>query len=153
MTIQGVTTYLWFDDKALEAAEFYTSLFPNSKMKNISYYQAGAPKPEGSVLTVDFEIFGKEFTALNGGPQFPHSEAVSFQIACDTQEEIDYYWDQFGREGQPGKCGWMIDKYGVSWQIVPSILGSLMNDPEKAPKVMYAFMQMSKFDIEKLINA
>ena len=104
-------------------------------------------------MAVVFEINQSKFMALNGGPEYKFSAANSYIITCDTQEEIDYYWDQFGREGQPGKCGWMIDKYGVSWQIVPSILGSLMNDPEKAPKVMYAFMQMSKFDIEKLINA
>jgi predicted 3-demethylubiquinone-9 3-methyltransferase (glyoxalase superfamily) len=104
-------------------------------------------------MAVVFEINQSKFMALNGGPEYKFSAANSYIITCDTQEEIDYYWDQFGLEGQPGKCGWMIDKYGVSWQIVPSILGSLMNDPEKAPKVMYAFMQMSKFDIEKLINA
>ena len=132
---------LWFDGQAKAAAEFYCSVFKDSKILSVN------------PMAVVFEINQSKFMALNGGPEYKFSAANSYIITCDTQEEIDYYWDQFGREGQPGKCGWMIDKYGVSWQIVPSILGSLMNDTEKAPKVMYAFMQMSKFDIEKLINA
>jgi len=132
---------LWFDGQAKAAAEFYCSVFKDSKILSVN------------PMAVVFEINQSKFMALNGGPEYKFSAANSYIITCDNQEEIDYYWDQFGREGQPGKCGWMIDKYGVSWQIVPSILGSLMNDPEKAPKVMYAFMQMSKFDIEKLINA
>jgi predicted 3-demethylubiquinone-9 3-methyltransferase (glyoxalase superfamily) len=132
---------LWFDGQAKAAAEFYCSVFKDSKILSVN------------PMAVVFEINQSKFMALNGGPEYKFSAANSYIITCDTQEEIDYYWDQFGREGQPGKCGWMIDKYGVSWQIFPSILGSLMNDPEKAPKVMYAFMQMSKFDIEKLINA
>jgi predicted 3-demethylubiquinone-9 3-methyltransferase (glyoxalase superfamily) len=132
---------LWFDGQAKAAAEFYCSVFKDSKILSVN------------PMAVVFEINQSKFMALNGGPEYKFSAANSYIITCVTQEEIDYYWDQFGREGQPGKCGWMIDKYGVSWQIVPSILGSLMNDPEKAPKVMYAFMQMSKFDIEKLINA
>ena len=132
---------LWFDGQAKAAAEFYCSVFKDSKILSVN------------PMAVVFEINQSKFMALNGGPEYKFSAANSYIITCDTQEEIDYYWDQFGREGQPGKCGWIIDKYGVSWQIVPSILGSLMNDPEKAPKVMYAFMQMSKFDIEKLINA
>ena len=132
---------LWFDGQAKASAEFYCSVFKDSKILSVN------------PMAVVFEINQSKFMALNGGPEYKFSAANSYIITCDTQEEIDYYWDQFGREGQPGKCGWMIDKYGVSWQIVPSILGSLMNDPEKAPKVMYAFMQMSKFDIEKLINA
>jgi predicted 3-demethylubiquinone-9 3-methyltransferase (glyoxalase superfamily) len=132
---------LWFDGQAKAAAEFYCSVFKDSKILSVN------------PMAVVFEINQSKFMALNGGPEYKFSAANSYIITCDTQEEIDYYWDQFGREGQPGKCGWMIDKYGFSWQIVPSILGSLMNDPEKAPKVMYAFMQMSKFDIEKLINA
>ena len=132
---------LWFDGQAKAAAEFYCSVFKDSKILSVN------------PMAVVFEINQSKFMALNGGPEYKFSAANSYIITCDTQEEIDYYWDQFGREGQPGKCGWMIDKYGVSWQIVPSILGSLMNDLEKAPKVMYAFMQMSKFEIEKLINA
>jgi predicted 3-demethylubiquinone-9 3-methyltransferase (glyoxalase superfamily) len=132
---------LWFDGQAKAAAEFYCSVFKDSKILSVN------------PMAVVFEINQSKFMALNGGPEYKFSAANSYIITCDTQEEIDYYWDQFCREGQPGKCGWMIDKYGVSWQIVPSILGSLMNDPEKAPKVMYAFMQMSKFDIEKLIKA
>jgi predicted 3-demethylubiquinone-9 3-methyltransferase (glyoxalase superfamily) len=132
---------LWFDGQAKEAAEFYCSIFKDSKIIS------------ANPMSVIFEINETKFMALNGGPEYKFSLANSYVITCNTQEEIDYYWDAFSKEGKPGKCGWMIDKYGVSWQIVPSILGSLMNDPEKAPKVMYAFMQMSKFDIEKLINA
>jgi predicted 3-demethylubiquinone-9 3-methyltransferase (glyoxalase superfamily) len=153
MTIQGVTTYLWFDNEALEAAEFYTSLFPNSKMKNISYYQAGAPKPEGSVLTVDFEIFGREFSALNGGPQFPHSEAVSFQVACDTQEEIDRIWNTLvSNGGAESQCGWCKDRFGVNWQVIATQLGELLgsSDPEKSKKAWEAMMQMTKIVIADL---
>ena len=153
MTIQGVTTYLLFDDEALEAAEFYTSLFPNGKINNISYYQGGAPKPEGSVLVVEFEIFGRQFGALNGGPQFPHSEAVSFQVACDTQEEIDHLWNALiANGGAESQCGWCKDRFGVSWQIVATQLGELLgsDDPVKSKKAWEAMMQMTKIVIADL---
>jgi predicted 3-demethylubiquinone-9 3-methyltransferase (glyoxalase superfamily) len=153
MTIHGVTTCLWFDNEALEAAEFYTSLFPNSKMKSISYYQAGAPKPEGSVLTVDFEIFGREFSALNGGPQFQHSEAVSFQIACETQEEIDRIWEALTSDGGvESQCGWCKDRFGVSWQVTPTQLGEFLgnSDPAKSKKAWEAMMTMRKIIIADL---
>jgi predicted 3-demethylubiquinone-9 3-methyltransferase (glyoxalase superfamily) len=132
---------LWFDGKAKEAADFYCSIFKDSKILS------------ANPMAVIFELNETKFMALNGGPEYQFSIANSYVITCDSQEEIDYYWDHFAKEGKPGKCGWMVDKYGVSWKIVPAILGALMNDPEKAPRVMYAFMQMSKFEIDKLINA
>ena len=132
---------LWFDAKAKEAAIHYCSIFKNSKIVS------------ENPMVVIFELNNTKFMALNGGPQNQFSPANSYVITCDTQEEIDHYWATLGEGGTYNKCGWLEDKFGVSWQIVPSILGKLMNDPEKAPKVMYAFMQMTKFDIEKLINA
>ena len=129
---------LWFDGQAKEAAEFYCSVFENSKIT------ADTP------LVVTFELDGKKFMGLNGGPNFKFNEAVSFVVNCDTQEEIDHYWFKLSEDGEEGMCGWLKDKYGVSWQIVPSVLGELMKDPEKAPGVMDAFMKMKKFDIEKL---
>jgi predicted 3-demethylubiquinone-9 3-methyltransferase (glyoxalase superfamily) len=132
---------LWFDGKAHEAAEYYCSVFPNSKILSLN------------PMVAIFELNGTKFMGLNGGPEFKFTEAVSFVVNCETQEEIDMYWDKLTQGGQEGKCGWLVDKFGVSWQIVPSILGKLMNDPEKAPRAMYAFMQMKKFDIEKLLNA
>lgn len=132
---------LWFNGKAKEAAKFYCSVFADSKILS------------ENPLVVVFELNGTKFMALNGGPEYHFSPANSYVITCDTQEEIDHYWEQLGAGGTPGKCGWLTDKYGVSWQVVPSILGSLMNDPEKAPRAMYAFMQMTKFDIEQLKKA
>lgn len=132
---------LWFDGRSKEAADFYCTVFPNSKILS------------SNPMVVIFELNGTKFMALNGGPEYKFSEAVSFVVTCDTQDEIDHYWDKLTEGGQESKCGWLKDKFGVSWQIVPSILGKLMNDPEKAPKVMYAFMQMKKFDIEKLMSA
>jgi predicted 3-demethylubiquinone-9 3-methyltransferase (glyoxalase superfamily) len=132
---------LWFDGKAKEAAAFYCSVFKNSKVLS------------ENPMVVVFELNDTKFMALNGGPEYAFSPANSYVITCDTQEEIDHYWEKLSEGGKPGKCGWLTDKYGVSWQVVPKILGQLMNDPEKAPKAMYAFMQMTKFDIEKLINS
>jgi predicted 3-demethylubiquinone-9 3-methyltransferase (glyoxalase superfamily) len=132
---------LWFDGQALPAAEFYCSIYPNSKVLS------------ANPMAVVFELNGAKFMALNGGPEFHFSEATSFVITCETQEEIDHYWDKLTEGGSEGKCGWLKDKFGVSWQVVPSILGKLMSDPEKAPKAMYAFMQMKKFDIAKLLEA
>lgn len=129
---------LWFDGQAKEAAEFYCSVFENSKIT------ADTP------LVVTFELDGKKFMGLNGGPNFKFNEAVSFVVNCDTQEEIDHYWFKLSEGGEEGMCGWLKDKFGLSWQIVPSVLGELMKDPEKAPGVMDAFMKMKKFDIEKL---
>jgi predicted 3-demethylubiquinone-9 3-methyltransferase (glyoxalase superfamily) len=132
---------LWFDGNAKEAAAFYCSVFKNSKVLS------------ENPMVVVFELNDTKFMALNGGPEYAFSPANSYVITCDTQEEIDHYWEKLSEGGKPGKCGWLTDKYGVSWQVVPKILGQLMNDPEKAPKAMYAFMQMTKFDIEKLINS
>jgi predicted 3-demethylubiquinone-9 3-methyltransferase (glyoxalase superfamily) len=132
---------LWFDGKAKAAADYYCTVFPNSKIIS------------SNPMAVIFELNGTKFMGLNGGPEFNFSEAVSFVVNCETQDEIDMYWSKLTDGGKEGKCGWLKDKYGVSWQIVPSILGKLMSDPEKAPKVMYAFMQMKKFDIEKLLQA
>jgi predicted 3-demethylubiquinone-9 3-methyltransferase (glyoxalase superfamily) len=132
---------LWFDGNAKEAAAFYCSVFKNSKVLS------------ENPMVVVFELNDTKFMALNGGPEYAFSPANSYVITCNTQEEIDHYWEKLSEGGKPGKCGWLTDKYGVSWQVVPKILGQLMNDPEKAPKAMYAFMQMTKFDIEKLINS
>lgn len=132
---------LWFDGQAKAAAEHYCSIFKNSKIVS------------ENPMAVIFELNETKFMALNGGPEYKFSPANSYVITCDTQAEIDHYWEKLGAGGKHNKCGWLDDKYGVSWQVVPSILGALMNDPEKAPKVMYAFMQMTKFDIEKLLNA
>jgi predicted 3-demethylubiquinone-9 3-methyltransferase (glyoxalase superfamily) len=148
---------LWFDNQAEEAANFYTSIFKNSKIGNISRYGKEGfeihGQKEGTALTVAFQINGQSFTALNGGPVFKFNEAISFQVFCETQEEIDYYWNNFTEGGEDGQCGWLKDRFGVSWQIVPSILPELMSDPARAGKVMNAFLQMKKFDIEKLKQA
>ncbi len=152
-----ITPCLWFDTQAEEAANFYTSIFKNSKIEDISRYGKEGfethDMKEGTVLTVAFQINGQPFTALNGGPIFKFTEAISFQVFCDTQEEIDNYWDKLTDEGEESQCGWLKDKFGVSWQIVPTILPELMSDPAKTGRVVNAFMQMRKFDIEKLINA
>lgn len=137
---QEIYPCLWFDGKAKEAANFYCSVFKNSKIIN------------ETPMVVIFELNGKKFRGLDGGPEFEFNESISFVISCDTQEEIDYYWNALTAGGKEGKCGWLKDKYGISWQVVPAILAKLMSDPEKAPKAMYAFMQMKKFDIEKLVN-
>lgn len=148
---------LWFDNQAEEVARYYVSIFNDSRIKRISYYgKAGFEihgQKEGTVLTVDFEINGNPFTALNGGPVFRFNEAVSFQVFCDTQQEIDDYWGKLTGEGEEGQCGWLKDKYGVSWQIVPSVLPQLISDPEKSEKAMKALLQMKKFDIETLMTA
>ncbi|WP_298411421.1 VOC family protein [Hydrotalea sp.] len=132
---------LWFDGKAKTAATFYCSVFRQSKIIS------------ENPMVVIFELNGTKFMALNGGPEYRFSPANSYVVTCDTQEEIDYYWEKLGVGGNYSKCGWLTDQFGVSWQIVPSILGELMNNPEKAPRVMYAFMQMTKFDIEQLLKA
>jgi predicted 3-demethylubiquinone-9 3-methyltransferase (glyoxalase superfamily) len=149
-----ITPCLWFDNQALDAANFYTSVFKNSSIDKISYYTKEGKEihgqEEGTVLTVAFHINGQPFTALNGGPIFKFSEAVSFQVFCETQEEIDSYWDSLTEGGEEGQCGWCKDKFGLSWQIVPTILPQLITDPERAGRVTRAFMQMKKFDIETL---
>ena len=153
MTALGLTTYLWFDNQALEAARFYVDLFPRSRLGNIDYYQADAQQPEGSVLTVDFEIFGQPFAALNGGPQFPHSEAVSFQISCESQDDVDYYWNALtSNGGTESQCGWCKDRWGVSWQIVPTALSRALKglDGYDGAYAFEAMMRMSKIVIADL---
>jgi predicted 3-demethylubiquinone-9 3-methyltransferase (glyoxalase superfamily) len=161
MPIAGpkITACLWFDTQAEEAANFYLSVFKNSRIGKISRYgKAGQDvhgKKEGTVMTVEFELDGRPFVALNGGPQFKFTQAVSFQIFCDTQAEIDTYWDALTQGGQEGPCGWLKDKYGLSWQVVASVIPKMMTDPDpkKSERVMTAFMKMKKFDLEKLMRA
>jgi len=155
--MQKITSFLWFDNQAEEAAKYYTSVFKNSKIENISYYGKEGfdihGQKEGTVLTVDFKINGQPFTALNGGPLFKLNESISFQVFCETQEEIDEYWQKFTEEGEESECGWLKDKFGVSWQITPSILPKLLNDQAKSERVMKALLQMKKLDLEKLKGA
>jgi predicted 3-demethylubiquinone-9 3-methyltransferase (glyoxalase superfamily) len=157
METKQITPCLWFDWQAEDAAKFYTSIFKNSKIEQVSRYGKEGfevhGQKEGTVLTVAFQINGQSFTALNGGPIFKFNEAVSFQVFCDTQEEIDYYWDSLTKGGEESQCGWLKDQFGVSWQIVPTILPQLMSDPSRANNVMAAFLKMKKFDIEKLKQA
>ncbi len=152
-----ITPCLWFDSGAEAAATFYVSVFKNSKIEQISRYGKEGfefhGQPEGTVMTVTFTLNGQEFTALNGGPLFKFSEAISFEVFCDTQEEIDHYWNMLTEEGSEGQCGWLKDKYGLSWQIVPAILSDLMKDPSRAARVTKAFLQMKKLDIKTLEQA
>ena len=156
MTVRGVTTFLWFDQDAMAAAELYVSLFPDSRIKDVSYYQEGAQLPAGTVLVVEFELFGQPFAALNGGPLFPHSEAVSFQVNCDTQAELDHIWYSLIADGgEESQCGWCKNKWGVSWQVTPARLGELLGHPdaEVSAKAWQAMMQMSKIDLAALEEA
>ena len=153
MSISGVTTFLWFDDQALDAATFYVDTFPDSRLGEVTRYQAGAPKPEGSILTVEFELFSRPFVALNGGPGFPHSEAISFQVFCDTQDEVDSLWEAITSDGgRESQCGWCQDRFGVSWQIVPRALGELLSSPDPAvsQKAFSSMMTMNKIIIDDL---
>jgi predicted 3-demethylubiquinone-9 3-methyltransferase (glyoxalase superfamily)/uncharacterized protein YndB with AHSA1/START domain len=156
-TIHKITPCLWFDKQAEDAAKFYTSIFNNSEIVAISRYGKEGYEihgmPEGSVLTVNFKLDGQDFTALNGGPYFKFNESISLMVGCETQEEIDYFWNKLTEGGEEGQCGWLKDKYGLSWQIFPNILSKLMTDPARAGRVTQAFMQMKKFDIEKLLKA
>jgi len=154
--MQKITPFLWFDNQAEEAMRFYTSVFKNSKAGKVTYYGDGAPMPKGTVMTASFELEGTEFTALNGGPIFKFTEAVSFWIACKTQEEVDYYWEKLiAGGGEPSQCGWLKDKFGLSWQVVPTVLIELLNDRDraKANRVMQAMLTMKKIDIKKLQEA
>ena len=161
MKVQKISPCLWFDDQAEEAVAFYTSIFPNSTIVNISRYgEAGYEqhrKPAGTVMTVAFELDGQAFTALNGGPMFKFNEAISFQVNCETQEEVDHYWRELSNGGdeKAQMCGWLKDRYGVSWQIVPRVLIEMINDPdsEKSARVMEAMLKMKKIEIEKLKEA
>lgn len=147
--MQKITTFLWFDNQAEEAMNFYTSIFKNSKKGEVRRYPAGGPMPEGTVITASFELEGKEFIALNGGPVYQFNPAISFSIDCKDQAEVDYYWEKFSEGGTPVQCGWITDKYGLSWQVTPSILSKRMGDPDpvKAGRVMQAMMKMVKIDV------
>ena len=153
--MQKITPFLWFDNQAEEAMNFYASIFKNSKVGNVSRYGEAGPGPKGSVMVASFELHGLKFTALNGGPQFKFTEAISLYVNCDSQEEVDHYWSKLSEGGQIQQCGWLKDKYGVSWQIIPSALPKLMGDPdrEKANRVMQAMLQMKKIDVAKLRQA
>ncbi len=153
--MQKITPFLWFDNTAEEAVEFYTSIFKDSKILNSARYGDTGPGPKGSVMTMTFQLDGQEFMALNGGPTFKFSEAISLIVNCDSQEEIDYYWEKLSAGGKEVQCGWLKDKFGLSWQIVPRIVGELMadKDPEKTNRVMQAILGMVKIDIEELKKA
>ena len=152
--MQKITPFLWFDNNAEAAAQFYTSIFKNSKILNVSRYGDAGPGPKGAVMVVEFQLEGQQFTALNGGPLFKFSEAFSFVVNCETQNEIDEYWNKLTSDGgKESECGWLKDKFGFSWQIVPTALGKLMSDPKKANRVMQALLQMKKLDIAKLEEA
>jgi predicted 3-demethylubiquinone-9 3-methyltransferase (glyoxalase superfamily) len=159
MTImQKITPCLWFDGQAEEAANFYCSIFKNSQILETSYYGEGAPKPAGTVLLVSFELDGQEFQGLNGGPEFQFTEALSLSVSCDGQDEVDYFWDRLTDGGEAGPCGWLKDKYGVSWQIVPQQMGALLGDPDpgRASRAMQAMMGQSKIilaDIQKAADS
>ncbi len=147
-----ITPNLWFDTQAKEAAEFYVSVFPNSKITNVTHYGEAGPRPAGMVLTVDFVLDGQEYTGLNGGPQFIFDEAISLLINCADQDEVDYYWNALSEGGEEGQCGWLKDKYGLSWQVVPDELEKLVTDPDegRAQRAMKAMLGMQKLDVAAL---
>jgi predicted 3-demethylubiquinone-9 3-methyltransferase (glyoxalase superfamily) len=157
--MQKITPFLWFDGQAEAAAKFYTSIFKKSRILNIARYGKASEKPfgkpKGSVMTVVFELAGQKFIALNGGPHFKFTEAISFVVSCRTQREVDYFWKKLSAGGHEGQCGWLKDRYGVSWQIVPTVLGALLSDrdPAKSERVMQALLKMVKLDIKKLKQA
>ncbi len=150
--MQKITPFLWFYDNAQEAANFYTSIFKNSKIGSVSRYGEAGPGPKGSVMSVTFQLEGQEFIALNGGPHFKFSPAISFLVDCRTQEEVDQLWEKLSAGGEKQRCGWLKDKYGLSWQIIPTALGEMLNDKDagKSARVMKAMLQMDKIDIKKL---
>jgi predicted 3-demethylubiquinone-9 3-methyltransferase (glyoxalase superfamily) len=153
--MQKITPFLWFDNQAEEAANFYVSIFKNSKIGTISRYGEAGPGAKGTVMVVTFQLEGEEFIALNGGPLFKFTEAISLSVNCQTQEEVDDLWEKLSEGGEKGRCGWLKDKYGLSWQINPAVLGEMLNDkdPEKSNRVMQAMLQMDKIDIGKLKQA
>ena len=153
--MQKVTPFLWFDNQAEEAMNFYVSLFKDSKIVSVSRYEVGAPESPGKVLTATFRLDGQEFMALNGGPHFKFNEAISLFVNCETQEEVDELWEKLTDGGEISQCGWLKDRYGLSWQIVPTALGEMLGDPDpkKAQSVMQAMLQMTKIDIAALRRA
>ncbi|MDQ2943588.1 MAG: VOC family protein [Candidatus Dormibacteraeota bacterium] len=153
--MEKINPSLWFDTQAEEAANFYVSKFKDSKIVNVAYYGSAGPRPAGTVMAVDFQLAGQTFNAINGGPDFKFTEAISLLVNCGSQEEVDEFWDALGEGGEPGPCGWLKDKYGLSWQIVPTVLNEMLGDrdPEKAQRVMQAMLQMSKIDVAELRRA
>jgi predicted 3-demethylubiquinone-9 3-methyltransferase (glyoxalase superfamily) len=153
--MQKITPFLWFDSNAEEAVNFYTSLFKNSKILGTTRYGEAGPGPKGSLMTAEFELNGQRFVALNGGPHFKFNEAISFVVNCENQKEVDEYWEKLSAGGQKSQCGWLKDKFGLSWQVVPTILPELLQDkdPEKSQRVMKAMLQMTKIDIKTLKDA
>ncbi len=149
MAIQKITPFLWFDHQAEEAAGFYVSIFPNSKLVKVIRYGEAGPGPAGSAMTVEFRLEGQSFVALNGGPHFKFTEAISFVVNCQTQDEVDYYWDKLSAGGGEVQCGWLKDRFGLSWQIVPTVLIDMLSDPDpkKSQRVTKAMLQMKKLDI------
>ena len=150
--MQPIIPNLWFDTEAQPAAEFYVSVFPNSKIVSTALYPEGAPGPTGTVMTVEFELDGQRFVGINGGPEFTFDEAVSFQISCETQDEVDYYWAKLSEGGEEGPCGWLKDRYGLSWQVCPVEMLELLNDPDqgRSQRAMRAMLGMKKLDVAAL---
>jgi predicted 3-demethylubiquinone-9 3-methyltransferase (glyoxalase superfamily) len=153
--MQKITPYLWFNDNAEEAMNFYCSIFNNSKVLSVTRYGDAGPGPKGTVMAATFQLDGQEFYALNGGPQFPFSEAISFYVDCETQQEVDDLWEKLSAGGEKSRCGWLKDKFGLSWQIIPTVLGRMLQDqdPKKSQSVMKAMLQMDKIDIKALQQA
>jgi predicted 3-demethylubiquinone-9 3-methyltransferase (glyoxalase superfamily) len=152
---QKITPSLWFDTEAEDAASFYTSVFERSSIVGVTHYTEGSPRAAGTVMTVEFELDGQRFVAINGGPQFTFDEAISFQISCETQDEVDHYWDRLSEGGKEGPCGWLKDRYGLSWQVVPTGMAELFADPDpqRAQRAMQAMLKMSKLDVAALRRA
>ena len=153
--MQKITPFLWFDGKAEEAMNFYISIFKNSKVVSVTRYGEPGPGPKGTVMTAQFELNGQEFVALNGGPQFTFTEAISFVVSCETQQEVDEFWEKLSKGGEKSRCGWLKDKYGLSWQVIPSVLPEMLQDKDagKSKRVMNAMLQMDKIDIASLKRA
>ena len=153
--MQRITPCLWFDTEGEDAARFYTSAFPNSRIVDVARYGSAGPRPEETVMTVSFELDGQSFVALNGGPEFTFSEAISFQVSSESQDEVDAFWSELSEGGEEGPCGWLKDRFGVSWQIVPTVLPRLLGDPdrEKSQRVMAALLKMKKIQIDELEQA
>jgi predicted 3-demethylubiquinone-9 3-methyltransferase (glyoxalase superfamily) len=153
--MKKITPFLWYDASAEQAANFYVSIFRNSRILKITRYGEAGPGPKGSVMTVEFELAGQRFIALNRGPHFKFTEAISFSVDCETQQEVDEFWEKLSAGGEPGPCGWLKDKYGLSWQINPRVLGEMLGDPDpaKSKRVMEAMLQMKKIDIKGLKEA
>jgi predicted 3-demethylubiquinone-9 3-methyltransferase (glyoxalase superfamily) len=151
--IQKITPCLWFDRNAEEAVSHYTSIFPNSRVVTVSHYGDAGSLPKGTVLVIIFELAGQRFMALNGGPHFKFTEAISLSVSCDTQAELDAFWEKLSAGGEKGRCGWLKDKFGLSWQVVPSVMGEMMQDREKSSRVMAEVLRMNKLDIAALQRA